>query len=222
MVDSLIKCWLTDMLENKEEFSFDGTWWLPNNVMLQNWFIKRELLQPILDLYFTTVHNRSIPIHLEFLSYIQAIESYHRRTKKNKILSTEKFCKLKEEILSLLNEEQKQLVESKVPFANEPTLNDRLIDIFREYYEFKFFFSIDQDQFIRDIKNSRNYLTHYTKSLEKKSLKGADLSQATRILRAILQLLLLLELEFDRDGINKFTGKIHRWQLDCHSITFKI
>jgi hypothetical protein len=84
------------------------------------------------------------------------------------------------------------------------------------------FFSIKIDQFIRDVVNTRNFHTHYDEDLKKKALTGANLDDATRKLRAILQLIFLLELGFDRDGINKFAGKIHRWQLDIVYTTFEI
>ena len=201
-------------------FAYDD---IQNNFdrLLQNWFNKREALQPVFDLYFTAVHNQYMPDHLEFLSYIQAIESFHRRTRNNCIRPKQEFTRLRDNIFAKLDEDEKELI-GPLDYANEPSLKDRLNEIFKEYYEIPPFFSIKKDQFIRDVVNTRNFHTHYSENLKKKTLASANLHDATRKLRAILQLIFLLELGFDRDGINKFAVKIHRWQLDVISTTFKI
>ena len=128
---------------------------------------------------------------------------------------------MRDNLFAKLDEDEKEFI-GPLDYANEPSLKDRLNEIFKEYYEFIFFFKIKKDQFIRDVVNTRNFHTHYSENLKKKTLTGANLHEATRKLRAILQLIFLLELGFDRDGINKFAGKLNRWQLDVISTTFKI
>ncbi|HMC87888.1 MAG TPA: HEPN domain-containing protein, partial [Chitinophagaceae bacterium] len=44
----------------------------------------------------------------------------------------------------------------------------------------------DKDCFIKKAKDSRNYYTHFDKSLEKKSLEGKDLFDLTENLKLIL------------------------------------
>jgi hypothetical protein len=46
---------------------------------LQNWFGKAGLLKPVYDLFFGTLYNPSMYLEFQFLSLIQAIESFHRR-----------------------------------------------------------------------------------------------------------------------------------------------
>jgi len=53
---------------------------------LRNWFAKAEVLRPVYDLYFGTLYNPSMYLEHEFLSLIQAIESYHRRINDGKYL----------------------------------------------------------------------------------------------------------------------------------------
>ena len=46
---------------------------------IQNWFGKADKLKPVYDLFFGTLYNPSMYLELQFLSLIQAIESFHRR-----------------------------------------------------------------------------------------------------------------------------------------------
>jgi hypothetical protein len=48
-------------------------------VFLENWFKKRELLQPVFDLFFGVLYNTNPYPVTTFLNYIQAIETYHMR-----------------------------------------------------------------------------------------------------------------------------------------------
>lgn len=43
----------------------------------KNWFAKLETLKPVYDLYFGTLYNSSMYLQHEFLSLVQAIETYH-------------------------------------------------------------------------------------------------------------------------------------------------
>lgn len=57
---------------------------------LQNWFGKAELLEPVYDLFFGTLYSPSMYLEFQFLSLIQAIESFHRRRYGGKYLVGEK------------------------------------------------------------------------------------------------------------------------------------
>jgi len=149
-------------------------------ILLQNWFKKREALEPIFDLYFSASHNQTIPDYLRFLCYVQALESFHRR------------------------------IIEKYTFKH---LNTRLEEIFKKNFEFQFYFDINVNQFIQDAVNTRHFHTHGDESLKNKILSGSDLEHASRKLRAMLQLIFLLELGFEKTEMNIFAGKIYRRQL---------
>ena len=60
-------------------------------VFLRNWFGKADLLEPVYDLYFGTLYNPRMFLEFQFLSLIQAIESFHRRRYGGKYLLGEKY-----------------------------------------------------------------------------------------------------------------------------------
>ncbi|WP_152513809.1 hypothetical protein [Caldanaerobacter subterraneus] len=51
--------------------------------ILENWLGKSEELDPIFNLYFGGIHNSDVYIEHKFLSFIMALEAYHRRKSKN-------------------------------------------------------------------------------------------------------------------------------------------
>ena len=94
-------------------------------------------------------------------------------------------------------------------------LNDMLIGkydgLFFEYY-------CGREGYAQTIADTRHYYTHYGKSKEKKALKGNDLTEATYILRLLLEYHVCSVLGIDRrDQIAKQLGSHEMWnQLSKH------
>ena len=59
--------------------------------MLRNWIEKSELFEPVYDLHFGTIYDPDLYLELEFLSLMQAIETFHRRKYGGKYLADEKY-----------------------------------------------------------------------------------------------------------------------------------
>lgn len=190
--------------------------------LFQNWFKKQKLLEPVIDLYFSIFFNPEMPINNQFLGAVQAIESYHRRFKKNEVMDKTEFKKLKNNILDALLEDQKIWLKPKLDFANEPSLYYRLTDLFSEYCELGHIFGFNRDDFARKVTYTRNYLTHYSSNLEKKSYSGTDIIKATQQLKAIIQYLILIELGITRVDAQKYANNISRNQLSRRFITFTL
>jgi len=190
--------------------------------LLQKWFEKQGLLEPVIDSYFSIIFNPGMPINNQFLGSVQAIESYHRRFKNNNVLTKPEFEKKKEGILSGLNEDQRKWLEPKLEHANEPSLYTRLKDLFSEHCELGFIFGFHRDLFARKVADTRNYHTHYNKKLKKNALSGTDLIKATQQLKAVIQYLILLELGFTKDDAQKLANKIARNQFSYSFTTFNL
>ena len=60
-------------------------------------------------------------------------------------------------------------------------------------------------EIIRDIKNTRNYNTHFDERLLKKTVKGEELHQLTLLLKNMVEFYLLTELEIDEETILDLT-----------------
>jgi len=180
---------------------------------LDNWFKKIVLLRPVVDLYLNTLGNYHLSTELYFLNLVQALESYHRRRKKNFVLEEAEHKKRVKSIMEAFPE-HKVWLNDKLYRANEPNLKDRIDELTHENDDYWIFFSGNNERkkFLTDVKITRNYLTHYDESLKDKALSGEELNLACIHLKNIIEFHLLKEIgfsyEFIRPKIIKRLGHI--------------
>ncbi|MGK6353149.1 HEPN domain-containing protein [Parapedobacter sp. DT-150] len=175
------------------------------NRIIKKWYEIKDRLSPSIDFLVDSVASDRILSENSFLNVVQAVETFHRRFRKNQVLPTEEYKAMKNSIIEDVSKEFKEWLSSKLHFANEPTLHDRLKSLLSEY-DIDLLTDIidDKEQFIRDIKNSRNYYTHYDSSLKKKAKTGSALFLLTEKLKVLLLCLILRETEFDDIQLNRF------------------
>ena len=165
-------------------------------VCIQNWFQKSELLEPVYELYFGTLHQHDMyPIH-EYSSLAQALETYHRRTSNRSELPKDDFKVRRKEILDAVSPEYKDWLQGKLNFANEISLAERLREILSTYTEIFGPFS-GQEDFIKKIKDTRNYLTHYDLKSKHKAASGTELYHLSQCLKFLIEMCLFRELGLD-------------------------
>lgn len=183
-----------------------------------NWYKNKDLLKPITS-FLTDSFNKNTPFNENsFLNIIQAIETFHRRFRKNSILSKDEHKDKIDKILESVNPEYKQWLQERLNFSNEPTLHMRLeeiIDGSRNETLDKLI--SDKVQFIRDVKNSRNYYTHFDKRLENKALKGNQLFYLTEKLKVLLSVTVLQEIGIENIKV-EFLLQKNEWRLFNHLI----
>ena len=75
----------------------------------------------------------------------------------------------------------------------------------------------DKTKFVTDVKNSRNYYTHYDKRLEKKALKGADLFYLSERLKILLVCAFLMEAGITKEMIVSYLERI-KWRKFNHLV----
>jgi len=172
---------------------------------LKNWFSKEELLRPVLDLYFATLNSSSMYLNHEFLNITQALESYHRRTRNGEYLSSTIFNPLVETIVAAIPDDTpgdlKSSLAQRLKYGNEFSLRKRLRNILNELGPLIDPYIRNKEIFVEQVLSTRNYFTHYDKTLEEKALKGEEFYWLTRKLRAILEICLLLELGISKEKV---------------------
>ena len=166
------------------------------NVCMKNWFEKSEKIKPVVDLYLSVNYHRT-SLERHFLNLVQALEAFHRLTRNNKILPKEEHDKKMASIIANVPEQHKEWIKEKLAFSNEPSLHERLEDLLTpdsdgaspkhvgKYYSIFKFRDKEKIQLIRDLKNTRNYNTHFDERLLKKSIKGEKLYQLVSFLKLI-------------------------------------
>ncbi len=169
---------------------------------IKNWFVRAEVLSPVFDLYFSNVYTAKMYDKTRFLNAAQAIESYHRRKE-----STKKFDVDQKEheermikLVCFAPIEYKDWLLARLKYSNEISLSQRLKEILTHHKEIAEIYIGDkreQKKFIRSVVDTRNFLTHFDKKLEVKSVKGVDLLILIEKIKIMIKACLL-----DETGMN--------------------
>jgi hypothetical protein len=169
-----------------------------------NWVNLYLTISPVIYSLEESFRARTILVENKFLNIIQGIETFHRRTRKNEKMSRDLHKKKIENILMSCPPEHKNWLKDRLNFSNEPTLHERLNELFSEIEDnLKNHLFKNSEKLIIDSKNSRNYFTHYDKSLEKKALKGVELHYLTLRLKIFLLIIVLKETGFSDEQLKK-------------------
>lgn len=140
----------------------------------------------------------------QFLDLARAIETFHRRLRNNQEHSPEEHKKMINDIVDKVDESDKKWLKQRLAFSNEPTLHKRLENVMEEVKS-PFIDRVisDYEQFVKDIKNTRNFQTHFSPQLEKKAKNGEALILLTKRLRLILVVAILQEIGLPKDQISQ-------------------
>ncbi|MBE9179394.1 hypothetical protein IQ268_12555 [Oculatella sp. LEGE 06141] len=179
---------------------------------MARWLAIAAELDSVCNLFFSTRYSQRMYQENHFLNIVQAAESYHRRRRFNRVLPKEEHEKRISRIIDNALEEDKEWLKQKLSFSNEPSLKERLIDLRQETSEIISPLITDEDSFIKQIRDTRNYLTHYDKSLWKKAVKEEDLYWLTYTLEVLLQTCFLKELGFSPEQCVALFERNERYQ----------
>ncbi|SFV09373.1 HEPN domain-containing protein [Alicyclobacillus macrosporangiidus] len=181
------------------------------------WLLKAEQLQPIYNLYFSVMHQPTIYIDFMFLSLMQAIETYHRRTHAGRFLSNEMFSDVLNTIMSAipkgLPDDYVKNLHDKLKYSNEFSLRRRIKELLRELGDITVPYIPDIKVFVQQVVDTRNYLTHYSVELEERALRGTELYGACLRLTVILQACLLKEMNFTHSEVEALLKRHYRTNL---------
>ncbi|NTZ06209.1 hypothetical protein FCJ61_06360 [Burkholderia metallica] len=168
--------------------------------IVKNWFSAYDLIDPALNLYFSTKTGVHRYLDGKFLALAQGLETYHRRISSEKQMDENSFDSLKESLIEGCPEKYRDWLSGRLQHGNEINLRKRLNRIIEPFNDV--IGSRDyQKRLIRSIVNTRNYLTHYDQSLEAESSTGIDLWHLCRKMEAIFQLHILQVLGFPPEQI---------------------
>ncbi len=177
--------------------------------ILTKWLDNYESHEPVFNLYFATKSNDKAFLESRFLSLAQATEALHRSISSETPMPKAEFRKLRGRILKIVPDGvQKELIQTKLSFANELTLRKR---IERMIEPFVCFFGTKEERkdFIREVRDTRNYLTHFDRELKAKAAKWEDLWRLYMKLEALLQLHFMLLIGLDLEFIKTIVNENH-------------
>lgn len=197
--------------------------------IFKKWFDNYSNLNSIYNLFCSIDEIHFNPSTL-FLTYAQILESYHRQRFSGEYISKSNFRKISKDIYSCAknSDEIKNLpedynkgqlkmkIKSSITYSFEYTLKDRLLEIFDKLINYDFFEDIlnqnsdseDDDKlnyFADIIKDNRNYYTHYGNKKDT-VVEGSELIKLNDLMKLTINLILLMELDFSIDEINRITN----------------
>lgn len=210
---------------------------------LNQWLVKAENLKPVMDLYFGVLRNPSMYLDSKFLSLAQAIEVFHRRTHDRPLLPKREFKHFRNSLNNFICQTCNDLKESTahanndaeisaeqidafcetrlqgLHFQNEMSLRLRLEDLISTYGRLIDFMLPDEDDFIRSVVATRNYMTHYNRALKRKAKEGGELLYLVERLKALIAVCFLAEIGMPQEKIKElassngeFTGWAKRFK----------
>jgi hypothetical protein len=174
---------------------------------LGNWLSKKSIMGPIHDLFFTPLYSSQSNPVINFLNFVQALETYHSRRYSNVITPIESYRIIVRNIVSSVSKEYQKWLKHALSFWNTPYLALRLGELLSYYsYPVKTRHGATE-QFIKTVRDTRNYYTHYDRRLEGKAAKGGYLKGLSITLGLLVEAFILRELGFDFSEIKKLQSK---------------
>lgn len=185
-------------------------------LIILNWYKKYDLLEPAFNLVFEQFNHRKTFNENNFLNLAQSAETFHARTHNHTKIPRSEYNMMKSEILDLVPAKYHNWLIDQFKFGNNLNLHSRLSDIIKEYSnEFIDKLIGDKELFIRQIKHSRNYYTHYSSNSKKNALKGSELFHLSEKLKILLVCSFLMEVGFKKEELEKFLDGI-KWKFSSH------
>lgn len=176
--------------------------------IIKKWYEKYDVLEPAFNLLFEQFYNGEVFSENTFLNLAQAAETFHARVNHHTRMSKEDFKKMRDEIYLLVPDQYHDWLKDQFNFGNNLNLHTRLTEIISKYSnEILDKIIGDKELFVKQVKWSRNYYTHYSSGNQRQALKGAELIRLTKKLKMLLVCAFLIEIGFDKEklknGINK-------------------
>lgn len=183
---------------------------------LRRWFSRAEILKPIYELYFGALYSSSMYLQHQFLSFVEALETYHRRTTLGKYVDENQFAAVYKSLVGAipedLHEDFKRSSKDRLRYLNEHSLRKRLSDLLilcdAELKPFQF----QRDIFIEDVVSTRNFLIHNDPRLESRAKQNEDLDLLTQQVRCIVEICLLKELGLNQEKVNSIVSRYGRYR----------
>lgn len=175
------------------------------NQVFQNWFNKYDDLKFTINNFFGTLYNDFLYTEDKFLNYVFGLEVYHRTKYGGFNHKNENYLKIRKDILDQIhNKRHIQWLESRLRKHTENSLKQRLEHLFEVHNQSLNGLVDDVEKFIDNVVETRHFHVH--EKVQNKELVITDiieLSRMTKKLRVVIQAILMFELGFDHEVINK-------------------
>ena len=170
--------------------------------VVTKWFDSYDTFAPALDLYFASRTQTQAYLETKALWLAQALETLHRRSSQETEMSPEEFRDRIDLVIKNCPTDIQGWVWEKLQYVNQlpfKTRIERLVEPFASWFGSNFG---EREAFIKSIRDTRNYLTHYdAKATKRRADRPDDLFVLYGKMEGLLQLHLLSLIGFDHSLI---------------------
>lgn len=168
---------------------------------LASWFEKRQELEPVYNLYFSTLYDSSSLEEHRFLSFVHSLEALHERVHGGTYLAQEKYMEnvyapLVDAIPDGVGSDLKESLRTRIRYGNEFSLRKRLRELYDKHQLVLDKFIENKNNFIESVVETRNYLIHHDKDLEEQTSRGIALYELSQKLKKLVEICLLSQMGF--------------------------
>lgn len=180
--------------------------------IIVKWIESYNQMKDIYQLFFSLCIKQGLFVNERFLFLVQFLESFHRQA--NPITEDVK-AKWLDDVKSISSEtmskERIKEIQDKLSFGYEPTLKNRLSEILDSCsITPKLLGEKKNIKFIRQIIDTRNYLTHYGKKSVNVLTSITDLHETSEIMEKLSRFNLLKSMNFSDENVTEILSKYYR------------
>lgn len=187
--------------------------------LLVKWLEVSSVLYTVCNLYFSTRYNPGAYIEPRFLSVVQAVELYHRVRIGSTVFSEEEFQQRKKKILDSIPEEYRDWVRDQLAVSNEARLSQRVTELYELTKDVTGQLYGNKEAFVKLVRDTRNYYTHYGSQLSSKAAHGVSLYWLTEALSYMLIRCFLHEMGFSSKRCVELLSRNQRFLFAKEQVT---
>ncbi len=184
--------------------------------LIKAWYSKYQLLKPAFNLVFEQFYSANRFTSNNFLNLAQSAETFHARLHNHTKMTIEDYDEMKNEILRLSPIQYHKWLKEQFNWGNNLNLHARLTELVQKYSNKTLDKIIgDKDQFVKQVKYSRNYYTHYSSSAKKHALFNSELFYLSERLKILLVCSFLMEIGILAEELSSSMNNL-KWKLFYH------
>ena len=174
--------------------------------MINKWIDSYEQYEHVFNLYFQAQLKPQPSLEVKFLSLVQGLEAYHRKSCDDKYMGDDEFKTLRRKVIKEFPKKDRQWFAPRLNHANELSLRDRIqrmVGVFNN-----FFGEEEKDLFIKLVADTRNSLTHLDpgSDLESRAAKGENLHILCLKMELLFELYFLNLMGFSTEQIQSIAN----------------
>lgn len=180
--------------------------------VIKRWVLNKDKLQPIISKIISCEKDsKTFIVQINFVDIVTAMETFSRRFMNNSKMEESEYNDLIEKMLNSIDDEGfKEKMTRKLAYSNEPSLYDRLENIFDKFPDIINISNKKRNSLIYKSVNTRNYYTHFGEdNKSEKRLTGIKALYSYEVYKIILKLLILEELGLDTNKIVERQNNVH-------------